>query len=68
MGLNIKLSRIKKGIKQYELAEKIGISRYSLSALERGKVKHPSIKIMKKICKELDATPEELFFNDEKEG
>jgi putative transcriptional regulator len=68
MSLNVKLIRIKKGLKQYELAEKVGISRYSLSALENGKVKHPSIKTMKKICKELDATPEELFFDDEKEG
>ena len=49
MSLNVKLIRIKKGLKQYELAEKVGISRYSLSALENGKVKHPSIKTMKKI-------------------
>ncbi|MFL0197606.1 helix-turn-helix transcriptional regulator [Clostridium sp. WILCCON 0269] len=63
MSLNVKIVRIKKGIKQYELAEKVGISRYSLSALERGKAKNLSIAVMKAISKELDTPVEELFFN-----
>ena len=46
MGLKLKLKRIEKGFKQCELAEKIGVSRYSLSALERGKVKNPNLKVV----------------------
>ena len=65
MGLKLKIRRIEKGLKQGELAEKIGISRYYLSALERGKANNPSITIMKKISNILDTTVQELFFSDE---
>lgn len=65
MGLKVKLKRIEKGIKQCELARKIGISRYSLSALERDKVKHPNLEVMKKISKILETPVQELFFSDE---
>ncbi|HFL2584286.1 TPA: helix-turn-helix transcriptional regulator [Clostridioides difficile] len=37
MGINLKIFRIKKCLKQQELADRVGISRYYLSSLERGK-------------------------------
>lgn len=49
MGLKIKLKRIEKGIKQYELAEILGISRYYMQLLEKGTAKNPSIDLMRKI-------------------
>lgn len=64
MGLAVKLKRIEKGYKQIQLAEKIGVSRFYLSGLENGKVKNPSIEVMKKISKVLNASVEELFFQD----
>lgn len=64
MGLKLKLKRIEMGFKQYEFAEKIGVSRYYLSALERNKVKNPSILIMKKISELLGVTVKELFFEE----
>jgi putative transcriptional regulator len=64
VGLKIKLKRIEKGIKQCELAEKLGISRYSLSALERNKIKNPNLEVMKKICEILETSVQELFFNN----
>ena len=64
MGLKLKLERIEKGFKQCELAEKIGVSRYSLSALERGKVKNPNLEVIKKISEILETPVQELFFND----
>lgn len=64
MGLKLKLKRIERGFKQGELAEKVGISRYYLSALERGKSKNPSIELMTKISKALNADVKELFFQD----
>ena len=65
MGLKLKIKRIEKGIKQCELAERVGISRYSLSALERDKIKSPKLEVMKKIAKALDTTVQELFFSEE---
>ncbi|MTK13256.1 MAG: helix-turn-helix transcriptional regulator [Clostridiaceae bacterium] len=62
MGLKLKLKRIEKGFKQCELAEKLGVSRYYLSALERGKCKNPSIDLMKKISELLETSVQELFF------
>ncbi|WP_102399508.1 helix-turn-helix transcriptional regulator [Haloimpatiens massiliensis] len=64
MGLKLKLKRIEKGFKQGELAEKVGISRYYLSALENGRAKNPSILVMKKISEILETSVEELFFNE----
>ncbi|MBB6622180.1 helix-turn-helix transcriptional regulator [Clostridium gasigenes] len=63
MGLKLKLKRIEKGIKQYEMAEKLEISRYYLSSLERGISKNPSIELMKKISEILEVSVQELFFN-----
>lgn len=38
MGINLKIFRIKKGLKQQELVDRVGISRYYLSNLETGKL------------------------------
>lgn len=62
MGLRLKLKRIEKGYTQIELARKSGISRYYLSALERGKSNNPSMGLMKKISGILQVPVEELFF------
>ena len=62
MNLNIKIRRIKKGIKQYELADKAGISRYYLNTLENGRAKNPSIRVIKSLAGALDCSVEELFF------
>lgn len=64
MGLALKIKRLKKGYKQYELANKVGISRYYLNALENGRANNPSIQIMKNLAAALDTTVEELFFKE----
>jgi len=63
-GLKLKIKRREKGLNQQQLGKAIGVSRQSVSLYEKNKM-YPSIKTMKKICKELDATPEELFFSEE---
>jgi putative transcriptional regulator len=63
-GLKLKLKRVEKGLKQYELAEAIGISRQYMQLLENGKAENPSIELMKKISKELDTPVQELFFTE----
>lgn len=45
----IKDLRIQKGIKQGDLATRIGISQTSLSLIESG-AKHPSQETLKKVC------------------
>ncbi|HDK7140039.1 TPA: helix-turn-helix transcriptional regulator [Clostridium botulinum] len=62
MGLKIKFKRMEKGFTQQELADKVRISRYYLSAIERDKAKNPSITVMKKIAELLETPVQELFF------
>jgi putative transcriptional regulator len=64
MLINLKIARIEKGYKQYELARKAGVSRYYLNALENGRAKNPSVQIMKNLAAALDTTVEELFFKE----
>ena len=65
MGINLKIFRIKKGLKQQELADRVGISRYYLSNLETGKANNPNNDLMIKLSRALDTTVEELFFSKE---
>ncbi|MBV4429538.1 helix-turn-helix domain-containing protein [Clostridium tyrobutyricum] len=53
IGEKIKEERIKKGLKQYELAKKAGISNTYLSDLEVGRTA-PSIKTLDKLSKALE--------------
>jgi putative transcriptional regulator len=62
IGMRIKLKRIEKGLKQYEFAEMIGISREYLRLLENGTKTNPSIIIMKKISELLEIPVQDLFF------
>ena len=65
MGINLKIFRIKKGLKQQELADRVGISRYYLSTLETCKANKTSNALMIKLSRALDTTVEELFFSKE---
>ena len=61
---NLLLTRLKKGIKQYELAEQVGITPQYLRLLEKGAVQ-PRLKLMKEPSKALNVGIIELFFSDE---
>lgn len=63
---NLLLTRLKKGIKQYELAERVGITPQYLRLLEKGAVQ-PRLKLMKELSKALNVGIIELFFSDEEE-
>ena len=60
--MKVKIARIKKKIKQQELAEMVGISRYFLYKIENEEAV-PNVKIALKIASLLDTTVEELFFS-----
>lgn len=60
---NLKAERVKKGIKQKDFAEMVGITPQYLNLVEKGKVE-PRRDLMKKIAKELDSDVVTLFFSD----
>ena len=55
IGLEIKLARISKGLKQWEMARKIGVCQNTLSLIESGR-KYPSSELIETIQKILDET------------
>ena len=58
--------RKEKGILQDELAKKLGISRQTISSLERGRY-NPSIFLAHKIAVYFDMTIEDIFIFEEEE-
>lgn len=56
--------RNEKGIRQEELAKKLGVSRQTISSLENGRY-NPSILLAYKIAKLFDMTIEEVFIFEE---
>ena len=66
MGKKIKIARILADKSQIDLAKETGISKEYISALERGKVKNPTLEVMKKLSKALDVPVTELFFSEDK--
>lgn len=52
--------RISKGLSQYELAKKLGISQQRLSNYEKGKRKLP-VELAIKICRILNVTLEDIY-------
>lgn len=64
--IELKLARTKKDLTQKDLAEKIGVSRQTINAIEKGEY-NPTIKLCLKICWALDARLDELFWEEENE-
>lgn len=66
MGRNIpiKVARAQLDMTQKQLAEKVGISRQTMNAIEQGDY-NPTIKLCRSICKELGKSLDELFWEDD---
>lgn len=58
--IRIKVARIEKDMTQAQLAEAVGVSRQTMSAIEKGDY-NPTIKLCIAICKVLGKTLDELF-------
>ncbi|WP_353893905.1 helix-turn-helix transcriptional regulator [Proteinivorax hydrogeniformans] len=65
MGKNIKLklSRVEKDLSQQELAELVGVTRQTIGMIESGKY-NPTLNLCISICKALDKTLDDLFWNE----
>jgi putative transcriptional regulator len=65
MNFALKFQRIRLGIKQKDLADKVGITQQYLSEIENGKAINPSKAVMDKLGTALGSTVYELFYEEE---
>lgn len=65
MGKNIAMkdARAAAGLSQQELADKLGVSRQTINAIEKGDY-NPTIKLCVGICRVLGLTLNDLFWNE----
>ena len=61
--LRLKSARAALDLSQEELAKKCGVSRQTMSAIEKGDY-NPTINLCIAICRALDKTLDELFWED----
>lgn len=62
--LRMKSARAAKDLSQQALAELVGVSRQTINAIEKGDY-NPTIRLCVAICKALDKTLDELFWEEE---
>ena len=63
--LELKIARMRKGLTQEELAEKIGMAKITISAYEIGRSK-PSLDVLIKLSDVLEVSIDELLGRKEK--
>ncbi len=61
--LRMKSARAAKDLSQQQLAERIGVSRQTINAIEKGDY-NPTIRLCLSICYELDKTLDDLFWEE----
>ncbi|MGI6512230.1 helix-turn-helix transcriptional regulator [Catenisphaera adipataccumulans] len=59
----MKAARAEKDWSQQELAARVGVSRQTINAIEKGDY-NPTIKLCIAICKALDRTLDDLFWTE----
>ncbi len=62
--LKLKAARAGKDMSQADLASAVGVSRQTINSIEKGDY-NPTIKLCLSICKTLDKTLDEIFWDDE---
>ncbi len=62
--LKLKAARAGKDMSQADLAAAVGVSRQTINSIEKGDY-NPTIKLCLSICKTLDKTLDEIFWDDE---
>ena len=61
--LELKAARAGRDLSQQQLADLVGVSRQTISAIEKGDY-NPTINLCIKICKALGRTLDELFWDE----
>lgn len=62
--LKLKSARAAKDLSQQNLADMVGVSRQTINAIEKGDY-NPTIKLCLAICRALDKTLDDLFWENE---
>ena len=62
--LRLKAARAAKDLSQQELAERVGVTRQTVSAIEKGDY-NPTIRLCIAICRELGKTLDDLFWEED---
>ena len=62
--LKLKSARAAKDYSQQQLPDLVGVSRQTINAIEKGDY-NPTIRLCLAICRALDRTLDELFWEDE---
>ena len=62
--LSVKVARVQKDMTQKDLAAAVGVSRQTINTIEQGEY-NPTIKLCRAICRVLDKTLDELFWEDD---
>ena len=60
----IKVARVQFDLTQQQLAEKVGVTRQTISLIEKGKY-NPSLELCLNICYALNQTLNDLFWEEE---
>ncbi|GGD08896.1 helix-turn-helix transcriptional regulator [Pontibacillus salipaludis] len=63
---NVKVARVQVDLTQAQLAEQVGVTRQTISLIEKGKY-NPSLKLCLEICYAVQKTLDELFWIDREE-
>ncbi|WP_306009155.1 helix-turn-helix transcriptional regulator [Bacillus sp. MMSF_3328] len=63
---NVKQARLQAELTQQELADRVGITRQTISLIEKGKY-NPSLKLCLQICYAVQSKLDELFWVEEEE-
>ncbi len=62
--LKLKAARVGKDLSQEDLANLVGVTRQTIGMIEAGKY-NPTLKLCLAICKVLDQTLDQLFWEEE---
>ena len=62
--IKLKLARVALDLSQEELADKVGVTRQTINVIEKGNY-NPTLNLCISICKVLDKTLDEIFWEDE---
>lgn len=63
---NVKMARVQMDLTQQQLAEKVGITRQTVSLIEKGEY-NPTLKLCYSICDVVNKTLDDLFWVDKEE-
>lgn len=63
---NVKVARVQVDLTQQQLAEKVGITRQTISLIEKGKY-NPTLKLCLHICYAVNKTLDEIFWINKEE-